>query len=941
MTKLSDLSPQGKEAAAQLYSENTHTGIIDGGAVTINELDSTKIDVAAGNGIIVDSYTDYNKPVITEVSWEATTVDILDPSLYAGTYVYVDETGTVLTDATTDIRKTLSRIELSFVQHFNNEAISVFGTYTPVGTLANSVIGLIDQMTPTINGGYVVPSAGDMSFIISDIVFYNQGTNWVNDRQVFNGQTYAGQNPCSFRYMYQTGDYASDITTQLDPSKYNFEGNALSNVPNRGVTIQYLYATPIGDFIMLYGQRQYSTLNEAASALSQDLRALDEPDILRSSIRMYAILVKGNANEATNDKKISFIRIVEGVAITAFPDDDDPVVVGSARLEDSKEDNTIVGTKGTFPRIQSEFVPEGNSKEVVAVNTSYISSGAEDINAEPITSGIVSGGKVTIDEVDKTLCHLAAGTGVIVDSYTDYSTTSVTEIEWEAQSFNILNPSTTSGTYVTVNVDGDVVLSNTKPSYTTLDEIDLVFIQHSMGESKALSVMGKYQPVGISSNLLYQYLKLISPIVQGGVILTTVDSVEIGISDMSVISIGLAWGTNPSAPHHKNFPGVSTLQFKYMTMTGLTSAEYTTEVEAKYYNPEGDTIARVTDDSNTATIQYLFLLPDVDEYVMLYGQTEYKNSSQALDALHSDIQSLQLPEILNNAIMLYSFSLEEDTDNLQYTGDALISRVVNYNVSAVTNANSFITMPDTPLTYTEQGGKFLAVADTELSVEFVDGVESVFGETGNVRAEFGTYSTDLIESTRQPGSTLTSVLENIVNLISNNYYATDFKTIPTDLASMINDVMNSVSPEIPYGDPGAMVTADIVQVPDHIFLSGSRLGENERAGFMLYEYVPTGSTTLTMTLTMMNVANDGDVYFEVYSYPLDASPATAETVLFGLTLTPLAPNNMEQQVFEMPLAVYGIAEGAPVALVVVRNGVDALDTNTGDIYVSNAVISIK
>lgn len=89
-----------------------------------------------------------------------------------------------------------------------------------------------------------------------------------------------------------------------------------------------------------------------------------------------------------------------------------------------------------------------------------------------ISTGIISGGALTINSGDNSKLDIAAGVGYIADQSTNPIT--VTEVTWAAKTaVTLVNLATSFATDIAIDVNGDVVQQN---SFTNAEKRGLIFL---------------------------------------------------------------------------------------------------------------------------------------------------------------------------------------------------------------------------------------------------------------------------------------------------------------------------------------------------------------------------------------------------------------------------------------------------------------------------------
>ena len=275
------------------------TGVYSGGAMT--EL-GTVLTVAAGTGIIVDSYTDQLNPVYTPVSWAEQTIDFGSVTDREFSYPFIDAAGVLDFD---DVRPDPSALRKAIYLGRAVHDISTGDLLTsrPEHMLPGQTAQMLADFFYAINvpflfqGGKVTPNA-DLTYATEDSRWFGPAESWQQDPDDPNIANNPGANPQEFQYIDANGVLLGAATTLVDPTQYEEPLGTIIPIPgspNR-TTIQRLWTGISGIHIMQYGQQFYETLEEAINHVWADEAAFTEnPYISASGGTLIAYFVMENA----------------------------------------------------------------------------------------------------------------------------------------------------------------------------------------------------------------------------------------------------------------------------------------------------------------------------------------------------------------------------------------------------------------------------------------------------------------------------------------------------------------------------------------------------------------------------------------------------------------------------------------------------------------------
>ena len=271
------------------------TGLINGGELTVNGVDGTKVDVAAGTGIIVDNHTDPLNPIMTQVTWGAQSK--VDP--YIGltelSGVYIDVTGTVgfLDDAAPTNEQRRDFIFLGWTDHADGSVTLREAYNEPYWCLDNfnQLQDFVDNFGAfNIWGNYYTAAGSDLTIQRSEGQVFDNGTNYIVSKKSPNIITTTTENPTNMTYYHRDsgGEWVNSNApvSAIDPIQYDTPTGLLP-VPAGKWTIQVVtYYAPQNKTSIQYGQTCYNTKEEALSALQVTItfNPYNRWDVLRARI---------------------------------------------------------------------------------------------------------------------------------------------------------------------------------------------------------------------------------------------------------------------------------------------------------------------------------------------------------------------------------------------------------------------------------------------------------------------------------------------------------------------------------------------------------------------------------------------------------------------------------------------------------------------------------
>lgn len=267
--------------------QNLPTGYLTGWQLSVNTLDNTKFDIAAGSGNITD-FTDLSG-IQPQIKQTLTPLTGLTPQFlltHPASYIAFDKDLNVVQSSspfTNEDRRTL--MILGSVIHSNNTFINVTNELkAPIVAPTNQLHDFMLAVgSMNLTGNELVPNGNNLSLNITAGSVFKMGINASNQFNPHILNTVLRTAP-AFNYRLRNSvEYAS--TTVLDPTNYDLNGvrTPLSN--NNRWSIQRFYLFQSGLMRAQYGQAEYSSYQNALNSL------LSEPFQTEQNIKENGLLI--------------------------------------------------------------------------------------------------------------------------------------------------------------------------------------------------------------------------------------------------------------------------------------------------------------------------------------------------------------------------------------------------------------------------------------------------------------------------------------------------------------------------------------------------------------------------------------------------------------------------------------------------------------------------
>lgn len=305
--------PEGSAVNARFQS----TGLISGGALSINGTDNTTFDVAAGMAVFAN-YTNPAASTATIISFGPLTLQAV-PALAVSnaSYIGINSAGTIV-QQTTQFTNTQRRsiVSLGAVVHSNNTNLNA------VNTIVSANRQLLNQFGDGIRAigqlnlsGTVYSSVGaNLQMQRTAGELFSPGANFHVDPDNPHSVSVSAQNPVSFRYRLANSTEYTDRTL-ADPANYDNAG-VLTAVPANRYTVQLIAVFQSGITRLQYGQELHNQLADAVAAAQTQSMVVESNIADNGVIRGYLVL-RGNATALDSTAQAVFVTLSKFGASTA------------------------------------------------------------------------------------------------------------------------------------------------------------------------------------------------------------------------------------------------------------------------------------------------------------------------------------------------------------------------------------------------------------------------------------------------------------------------------------------------------------------------------------------------------------------------------------------------------------------------------------------------
>jgi hypothetical protein len=290
------------------------TGVLGGGALSVNA-DTTKFDVAAGNGVILD-YANPNNPVKTEISWDSSAaITVTGIAANGITAVFIDNTGAIVQSTAATAIDYRTKIFLGLLVHADRVNIDDVINEPALGYDGTSDFRYKTEAISHDSGLHYSAYATNLQIERTAGSIYREGLAFQGAPNLPSIQSASVESPSTFPYWYvgASSSLAEETAaaTVIDPSQYNnAAAGTLVAVPTDKWTIQRIYAAGSDSTFVMYGQEVFDSKDDALAAVGSE--TFVEPTyLLQTGVYRYALIVQEGATDLSDTAEAEFKEITD------------------------------------------------------------------------------------------------------------------------------------------------------------------------------------------------------------------------------------------------------------------------------------------------------------------------------------------------------------------------------------------------------------------------------------------------------------------------------------------------------------------------------------------------------------------------------------------------------------------------------------------------------
>ncbi len=298
---------------------NGSSTLISGGIMTINGSDSTKIDISAGEGVIIkhihDGAVSIDNYYHVPVTWDAITTSIDGIGTRNITHVSLDVDGKVVFNATKpDFNMLHDHLQLGVAVHVNRANVDTinhahgffhfsgaqfadfmlhYGMFNTFGNLFRPKFGAAPFL-------HITKTPGEL---------YYPGIGYHLDQDNPNVQPLPGLDPATFQYRFNDGSSEpGPYTLDIDPVHLDDgAGGKVTMAGNLNWSIQHIYSFTSNNVKIQRGVKGYKDFKEASAAVNNEPGYIVEASIADNGILRGILIINKACTDLEDTNQAVFL----------------------------------------------------------------------------------------------------------------------------------------------------------------------------------------------------------------------------------------------------------------------------------------------------------------------------------------------------------------------------------------------------------------------------------------------------------------------------------------------------------------------------------------------------------------------------------------------------------------------------------------------------------
>jgi hypothetical protein len=370
------------------------------------------------------------------------------------------------------------------------------------------------------------------------------------------------------------------------------------------------------------------------------------------------------------------------------------------------------------------------------------------------STGLVNGGVIDIN-VDPTKFDIAAGSGWIIDNYTDPLNPVSKYVTWSASSANLVtNIATSAVSFISIDSTGSIIQRATSFSQSNKRQEILLGLVIHPSNVVISSVVNSPTPSYGAALVADDISQAIGPSINisGNTISANGPNLRIDKSVGSTFNIGSNYSNNKTQPNITTDASQTLASFVKLYRNGsggYTAVPSITEIDPNFYDNGSGTLAPVP--SGKFQIQRIYFSNTDTSLNVLYGHATYNSMAEATAAIYVDNQEVTTSGM--SAASLRAFLiLKEGATNLETTTDVKFIEAGSLGDTSHSKVNLSTTTLQTSYKNSPEGSAQIITDSTHDAVKVKEGS----GVGGSVIEVLKSDDTPLMRLTADGNSVINS-----------------------------------------------------------------------------------------------------------------------------------------------------------------------------------------
>lgn len=300
----------------------------------------------------------------------------------------------------------------------------------------------------------------------------------------------------------------------------------------------------------------------------------------------------------------------------------------------------------------------------IGVDLSFAGDGQAGVKELGISTGLLSGGKITINPLDNTRIDIDAGSGIWVD-FTQSPPSVLTQSWSKIEGVPINDIAIQPVTYISLDRDLNVI--QTPAELLNMERRKWVELGIAVHTNRTnINVINTLAAtVESTASQLHDFMEAVGPFNKSGNVYSAVGgNLQIRKTAGDIFKFGVAYDTTPFDPHTIDQSSVNPITFRYRKRDSVEYAD-TTSIDPNNYDLGGVLTAV---QANRYTVQRIYMFQSGLTRIQ-YGQQEYQTLNEAIGTFEKESFQTEL-NMRTNGILRAFLVVKQGATNLADSAQA-------------------------------------------------------------------------------------------------------------------------------------------------------------------------------------------------------------------------------------------------------------------------------